>query len=389
MSLAESIRVNKPPTVLSTIFSGLTHAASEPLITGGLLLLLTRGRPHLPRQLLASSKFTSSILANDPESIARLAAAITTLKVLTTAGVLRRINDALNSLAWNNWMWGRIGAEWEFGPDKKEVILITGASSGFGHLMAKELSKHAKIIALNRSPLPADLAALPDVYYYQCDVGDLRALEGVCEQVKKDHGTVSVLINNAGYAVGKTVLDTTNEETEALMRVNLLSHLVLIRAFVPAMLAQKKGHVMSISSMASFTVAPLIVDYSMSKIGGLYLMEGLRAECLTNYSGGPSLCISSIHPGWHKTGIDKQGLLASQGILEDPPTPVIDAIVEQVLKGKSGMICVPKHHSRDAWLRFWPRWAQDLKFGLVGPSLWQRACVFVLDTFACVLAKEV
>ncbi|CAN9199295.1 unnamed protein product [Alternaria alternata] len=366
MSLAQSIRVNKPPTIFSTILSGLTQAASEPLVTGGLLCLLTRGSTQLRAQLLAPFGITSSLFANDPESIARLAAVVTALKVLTTAGVLRRINEALNRLAWNNWKLKRSGADWQFGPEKKEVILITGASSGFGYLMAMELSKHARIIALNRSPLPADLEALPDVHFYQCDVGDISALETVCEQVKKDFGTISVLINNAGYGIGKTVLETTNAEDERLFRVNLLSQMVLIRAFLPAMLAQEKGHVVSIASMASFVVPPNMVNYCISKIGALYLTEGLRAECLTRYPGGSFICNTSIHPGWHKTGIDKDGMLAKLGIIEDPPEPVIDAVVDQVLNGKSGMICIPKHHQRDSLLRFWPRWAQDLKFGLVG-----------------------
>jgi all-trans-retinol dehydrogenase (NAD+) len=388
MSLAQSIRVNKPPTILSTILSGLTQAASEPLVTGGLLCLLTRGSTQLRAQLLAPFGFTSSLFANDPESIARLAAVVTALKVLTTAGVLRRINEALNRLAWNNWTFKRSGAEWQFGPEKKEVILITGASSGFGYLMAMELSKHARIIALNRSPLPADLEALPNVHFYQCDVGDISALETVCEQVKKDFGTISVLINNAGYGIGKTLLEvrqssinpdlcikkadgkqTTNAEDERLFRVNLLSQMVLIRAFLPAMLAQEKGHVVSIASMASFVVPPNMVNYCISKIGALYLTEGLRAECLTRYPGGSSICNTSIHPGWHKTGIDKDGILAKLGIVEDPSEPVIDAVVDQVLNGKSGMICIPKHHQRDSLLRFWPRWAQDLKFGLVGSKV--------------------
>lgn len=111
MSLAQSIRVNKPPTILSTILSGLTQAASEPLVTGGLLYLLTRGSTQLRAQLLAPFGFTSSLFAKDPESIARLAAVVTALKVLTTAGVLRRINQALNHLAWNNWRLKRSGAD--------------------------------------------------------------------------------------------------------------------------------------------------------------------------------------------------------------------------------------------------------------------------------------
>ena len=53
------------------------------------------------------------------------------------------------------------------------------------------------------------------------------------------------------------------------------------------------------------------------------------------------------------------------GIVPDPPTCVSDVVVEQVLKGRSGRICVPKREEKHMGIRNWPRWAQDLAFGLV------------------------
>lgn len=190
-----------------TAISGITKVASEPLLTGALLYALTRGPPHFRARLLAPFQSTLPVFTNTPKGVSRLAALITVLKVLTTAGVLRRINQALNRLAWNNWSLGRNGAEWEFGPSKKELVLITGGSSGFGYEMVKAFSKHARVVAIDISSFPAELDALPDVHFYQCDITDTAALEGLCEQIKSEHGTVSVLINNAGIGIGKTMLD--------------------------------------------------------------------------------------------------------------------------------------------------------------------------------------
>lgn len=134
------------------------------------------------------------------------------------------------------------------------------------------------------------------------------------------------------------------------------------------MLAQKKGHIVSIASMASFVAAPGLIDYCISKVGALYLTEGVRAECLSRYPGGESICTTSIHPSWHQTGILKNAgkdLLAKHGIVPDPPTRVSDVVVEQVLKGRSGRLCVPKSQEKHMGIRNWPRWAQDLAFGLV------------------------
>ena len=267
--------------------SGISKLASEPIFTGGLLYLLTRGPPHLRARILAP--FQNNLLANN--SVARVAALIVGLKVLTFVGILRRINQALNRLAWNNWTFGRSGAEFKFGPMKEEIVLITGGSSGFGYEMVKAFSKVARVVVIDISYLPPELHALPDVHFYQCDVSDTEALERVCGKVKKDHGNISVLVNNAGIGIGKTLLgvsdslemteesadwkQTSNVESQKLLQVNLFSHLVLIREFLPGMLAQKKGHIVSIASMASFVAAPGLVDYCISKIGALYLTEGL------------------------------------------------------------------------------------------------------------------
>jgi short-subunit dehydrogenase len=164
--------------------------------------------------------------------------------------------------------------------------------------------------------------------------------------------------------------------------------MVLIRAFLPDMLAQKKGHIVSIASMASFVAAPGLIDYCISKIGVLYLTEGIRAECLSRYTGGSSICTTSIHPSWHQTGILKnvdKSVLEKHGIVPDPPTNVSDVVVEQVLKGRSGRICVPKNQERYMGIRNRPQWAQDLALGLVGGKGERKAS---LDAVKALKAME-
>jgi all-trans-retinol dehydrogenase (NAD+) len=129
-----------------------------------------------------------------------------------------------------------------------------------------------------------------------------------------------------------------------------------------------QGHIVTIASMASFVSAPGLVDYCVSKIGALYLTEGIRAECLARYPGGEGICTTSIHPSWHQTGIlnnVSMDLLEKHGIVPDPPSRVSNVVLEQVLKGRSGRICVPKSQELHTGIRNWPRWAQDVAFGLV------------------------
>lgn len=78
-----------------------------------------------------------------------------------------------------------------------------------------------------------------------------------------------------GAGSGKTILDTPTPFLEAIMKVNLSSHFVLIKEFLPGMLEAKKGHVVTIASMASFTAVPGLVDYCVTKVGALALTEGM------------------------------------------------------------------------------------------------------------------
>jgi all-trans-retinol dehydrogenase (NAD+) len=138
----------------SKVTSVNKNTANEPLLTGALLYILTRGPEHIRARILAP--FQNNVLAKNGAE--RLATFITVLKVLTGLNVLKRISQALNSLAWNNWKLGRPGAAFNFGPGKEELVIITGGSSGFGYEMVKGFSKVARIVVLDVQEFPAELA---------------------------------------------------------------------------------------------------------------------------------------------------------------------------------------------------------------------------------------
>jgi all-trans-retinol dehydrogenase (NAD+) len=129
---------------------------NEPLFTGALLYLLTRGPPRIKERLL--EPFHNNVLARNGS--ARLASFITILKIIVGMGVVRRANGALNSLAWNKWrLFGRHGKPFSFGPGKEELVVITGGSSGFGYEMVKSFSIHARVVVLDISAFPAELSS--------------------------------------------------------------------------------------------------------------------------------------------------------------------------------------------------------------------------------------
>lgn len=87
-----------------------------------------------------------------------IALLIKSLKFLLAFGMGRRLNQALNKLALNNWHFRKPAVPFKFGDSKKsELVVATGGCSGFGYYMVKGFSKYARVIILDVSTLPADL----------------------------------------------------------------------------------------------------------------------------------------------------------------------------------------------------------------------------------------
>lgn len=121
----------------------------------------------------------------------------------------------------------------------------------------------------NESPPPGD-----EVVFYFCDLASTASIHEACAAIRNEVGDPSVLINNAGIARSCDLLDDDDAYNDRLFRVNVLALFTLVRAFLPAMLAAKKGHIVTMASTASFITPPGLVDYCASKAAALSLHEG-------------------------------------------------------------------------------------------------------------------
>ncbi|KAH0392079.1 NAD(P)-binding protein, partial [Aureobasidium melanogenum] len=123
------------------------------------------------------------------------------------------------------------------------------------------------------------------------------------------------------------------------MGVNIMSHFYLVQAFLPDMLAKKKGHIVSIASMASFFTTPTITDYSCSKAAVLAFNEGLSTELRTIHRC-PEIKTSIVHPFFADTPIiaKSKAELEKAGMKILDPQDVSDAVVDQILNARSGQI---------------------------------------------------
>lgn len=200
------------------------------------------------------------------------------------------------------------------------------------------------------------------VTYYKCDITKKSEVTETAARIRRSHGPPSILVNNAGIAHSHTIMDTSEEWLEKLFRVNLFSHYLLIQEFLPAMLSNRKGHIVAIASMASYLSGCNIVDYCATKAGVLALHEGLNQELKWRY-GEAGRCINTsiVHPMWARTKIieswEASMALAKTVVL--PPEAIAGPVVEQILSGRSGQLYCPPSAVQVTAVRGFPTWLQE------------------------------
>jgi len=325
----------------------IQKVALEPLITAPLLYLLIR-KPQV---------FRDTVLRRLP-SLNDNTALVTALKWLVGLGIGRNISYLMNKWALNNWQLRTTKSQWDW---KNEVVVVTGGCSGFGEKVSIGLAeKGLKVVVLDVSDLPKSLQGYSNVAFYKCDITSTTAISEVANTIRSSQGHPSILINNAGIAFGSTILETSNEQVSKIFGVNIISHFALIKEFLPHMIEQNKGHVVTVASMASYLASCNLVDYCCTKAGVLALHQGLTQELKHRYAA-PLVKTTIIHPMFAKTGIIKgfEEPLKKAKVPLIPAEVVGDAIIKQVLSGSSGQIYVPPPMGYVSGIRGWPHWMQE------------------------------
>ncbi|BAJ32022.1 MULTISPECIES: SDR family oxidoreductase [Kitasatospora] len=166
-------------------------------------------------------------------------------------------------------------------PLSSQVVVITGAARGLGALMARKLAERGAKVALVGLE-PAELKAVAaqcgdHASAWEADVTDLDALTEVAGRIKDRYGRIDAVVANAGIALGGPVQDSDHRTWSRVVEVNLLGSVATARAFLPA-LAESRGYLLQIASLAALTPAPLMSAYCASKAGVESFAHALRAE---------------------------------------------------------------------------------------------------------------
>ncbi|MFD1671208.1 3-oxoacyl-ACP reductase [Agrilactobacillus yilanensis] len=178
---------------------------------------------------------------------------------------------------------------------KGKKALITGVGSGIGYAQLRALLRQGTIcygIDQQFTPETKALEAefLEQVYLYNCDLADDEQLQATIQKIQTTAGTIDFLLNTAGILDGyQPTLETTLENWDKFMAVDLRSQFQLTNAFLPAMVAKKSGKILNMASIAGlvaggggavYTAAKHAVIGYTKQLDYDYAKVGIQANCL-------------------------------------------------------------------------------------------------------------
>ncbi|KAL5461786.1 hypothetical protein PMIN07_005138 [Paraphaeosphaeria minitans] len=278
------------------------------------------------------------------------------LKWVLAACLVLDINSLLNAWAENRWMFTGDKSSWHW---HKELAVVTGGLHGIGAAVVNQLTSHGvKVAVLDIQPLSEavqnDGSSL--VSFYQCDLTSRDAVHRAAAALRSDHGSPSILINNAGIGNSSCILDISPKLLQTLVGLNLTSHWYTVQEFLPDMIAKKKGHVMATSSMAGFLGLAGGGDYAATKAGLIAFHESLTQELKPRYKC-PQIKTSIVYPYWTRARLNVT-IQKHLGTLLKEPEDIAEIMVNHIIAAKSGQLVLgPK---LAPLLRGTPMWLQEL-----------------------------
>ncbi len=234
------------------------------------------------------------------------------------------------------------------------TALVTGATGGIGRLLVEGLiERNYRVIgvARNEGKLRRLQAELPAFEYLIADLGGADFSDMILEGLERlGVGKVDILINNAGYAIRKPLLEHSNGELEALFRVNALAPVELTRVLLP--MFQRDSTIVFIISGVAFINVPDVPSYCAAKGALHYLAINLERELRAR-----GIHVMRVYPKQVKTGFWNGRV--PKGSIE--PEQVARAVLKGIEKGKREVF-VPGYLRFVKYLPNWPVFTYRFKY---------------------------
>ncbi len=202
-------------------------------------------------------------------------------------------------------------------PLRDAVAVVTGAAGGLGAAIARSLAAqgtHLALVDVDAAGLAATAAALRTsrpqltITEHVLDVADRDAVKALPAAVLATHDRVSIVVNNAGVAIGGRFIDTPEADFDWLMGINFGGTVAMTRAFLPVLAREPVAQLVNVSSLFGLLAPPGQSAYAASKFAVRGFSESLRHEL--EHDGSP-VGITLVHPGGVRTGIARNARISA------------------------------------------------------------------------------
>ncbi|UGB36937.1 3-oxoacyl-ACP reductase FabG [Frateuria soli] len=186
-----------------------------------------------------------------------------------------------------------------------EIALVTGASRGIGAAIADELAAMGATVigtatSENGARAVGERLAAKGGHGRVLDVTDGAAVEALIDAIAKEHGPVSILVNNAGITRDQLLMRMKDEDWQAIIDTNLTSVYRTSKAVMRGMMKAKKGRIISIASVIGLTGNPGQANYAAAKAGIIAFSKSLAREI-----GSRGITVNVVAPGFIDTDMTR------------------------------------------------------------------------------------
>jgi len=228
----------------------------------------------------------------------------------------------------------------------RPLALVTGASSGIGAALARELARHGHdlVLTARRAPeleaLAAELRALgAGATVITKDLSVPGAARELAAAIERSGMQIDVLVNNAGFGDAGTFVREDPDRIDAMLQLNVAALTALTRAILPGMVARNRGRILLVSSTAAFQPGPNMATYCASKAYVLSLGEAIAREL-----HGTGVTLTTLCPGATVTGFaadsgaESLPLFRSKLVPKMTPAAVARVGYEAMMNGKPVLV---------------------------------------------------
>ena len=232
-------------------------------------------------------------------------------------------------------------------PADTRIALVTGASRGIGRAIATRLARDGKhVVLVSRTPGPlSDLKSQIEsgggrASFKPVDIADAAAFARCVDEVASEFGRLDILVNNAGITKDGLVLRMSDEDWSSVIQTNLTSAFVAVRAAARAMMKNRFGRIINISSTSGVVGNAGQANYAAAKAGLIGLSKSIAREL-----GGKGITCNVIAPGFIETDMTanlphqvKDGVMSMMAVKRFGTPDDIGAAVSYVASDEAGFL---------------------------------------------------